>query len=408
MKSAKTAHKTCFTLIKQGHIKYFKLKRRSNKHYTQSASCQGNMITFNYNKNEKQFENTHFKMFQKSIIGVSKLNKIKKLNKVIPTLFKVDQKKDLIWMKQIIETSGKDLPYFNIVKQYNKYYICIPYERKVIKKEPKFNSIALDPGIRTFQRGFSPNGRITFFGKNNMHVQQKIAKLYKKIDNISTKIDDKKKLKDPKAYNAKLGFKYVIKLITKLIRKEIKNSNNDYIIKMYTNLRKLYIKKIDDLNTEKCKLFSKINKLNIKRRKYYRRITSVVNNMHKQIAKYLFKNNKVVILPKFDTSEIVKKSDRRDIADSTARMCNSLAHYKFKMYMVHKARCYKNRALVICNEYNTTKRCSSCGKLNNNVGGDKTYNCINVECELIAGRDVNSGKNIYMDAVLDLVNKVKK
>ncbi|RYX78240.1 transposase, partial [bacterium] len=67
----------------------------------------------------------------------------------------------------------------------------------------------------------------------------------------------------------------------------------------------------------------------------------------------------------------------------------ALSHYKFREILQHQSEKYGVKLLIV-SEYNTTKMCSSCGKLNN-PGKSKIYEC---SCGLLADRDINAAKNI--------------
>jgi putative transposase len=50
-------------------------------------------------------------------------------------------------------------------------------------------------------------------------------------------------------------------------------------------------------------------------------------------------------------------------------------------------------------EHYTTKTCSCCGMINNNVGSKEVFTC--PYCNLITGRDMNASKNMKMKGLFN-------
>jgi hypothetical protein len=58
---------------------------------------------------------------------------------------------------------------FDVVFQKGSFWACIPFDRKIPKKQSAFlasrmDSVALDPGCRTFLNGYSPDGAVLQIG----------------------------------------------------------------------------------------------------------------------------------------------------------------------------------------------------------------------------------------------------
>ena len=66
------------------------------------------------------------------------------------------------------------------------------------------------------------------------------------------------------------------------------------------------------------------------------RIENLVQELHRQTARFLVDNFDVILLPGFETSEMVERGRRR-IRSKTVRNLLSLAHYRFKLFIRHKA-----------------------------------------------------------------------
>jgi len=102
----------------------------------------------------------------------------------------------------------------------------------------------------------------------------------------------------------------------------------------------------------------------------------------------------VILLPTFETSEMVERGRRR-IRSKTVRNLLSLAHYRFGMFLRHKAAEFGVTILSV-NEAYTTKTVSWTGELLEDVGG----------ASIIVGRDgermdrdYNGARGIYLRAL---------
>ena len=66
------------------------------------------------------------------------------------------------------------------------------------------------------------------------------------------------------------------------------------------------------------------------------RVENLVQELHRKAACFLVDNFDVILLPSFETSEMVERG-RRNIRSRTVRNLLSLAHYRFKLFLKHKA-----------------------------------------------------------------------
>jgi len=211
-----------------------------------------------------------------------------------------------------------------------KYYLCIPHESGVDNQDPPKNLrvCSLDPGVRTFQTIYDPT--------NNCAYQvapqdiNKIVRLCIVLDKVISKQTKSKPV-----------LKYRLKRVERRLRLKIRN---------------------------------------------------LVEELHKQLAKYLSSQYDLIIIPKFETSQMVKKGQRK-ISSRSVRQMMCWAHYRFRERLLFKSR--ENGAKVaVVDESWTSKTCSCCGKLDHNLGGKKTYTCR--YCSAIIDRDINGAKNILL------------
>ncbi len=126
-----------------------------------------------------------------------------------------------------------------------------------------------------------------------------------------------------------------------------------------------------------------------------RKIRNLIDECHKQIASWLTKNYKVILLPTFETSEMTKKA-RRKIKKKTARNMLTWSHYRFKEFLKQKAELSGCNVLDITEEF-TSKTCTKCGHVHTKLGGNKVFKC--PECGHCLPRDFNGALGILLKAL---------
>jgi transposase len=247
-------------------------------------------------------------------------------------------------------------------RYFNKFYLKCPIYFKIKKIENRKSIVALDPG-------------------------EKIFMAYYSLNDCGTIGDDIKK--------EILNYQVKIKKIQRGIKKNI-------------NINKLAIK----------------NKRQLKRKlqKYYKKIKDLVHELHNKTALFLVKNYNKILLPEFETQQMVKCFGRRFIknkvkeiknselnfaeqktefrkytkinklAKSVKFVLNSLSHYSFKQHLINKAAEYGCEVKIVTEEY-TSKCCSRCGILSNNYC-NRVKTCKN--CNLTIDRDINGSRNILI------------
>ena len=225
-----------------------------------------------------------------------------------------------------------------ILKDTYNWYILIPKKKIHTYKKAPYTCCSLDPGVRCFQTMYSPDGII---GKLGDGLSTEINKINKRID------------------------------LLKSIRTKIKK---------FKTKRNLHFRCFQ-LRTK---------------------IKNILNDFQWKLSNYLVKNFNVIVLPTFETQKMVSRkllSKKRRLSKKTNRMMINLSHYKFQEKMKYQCKKYK-RKLLIVNESYTSKTCTSCGKLKNDLGSAKMYNCN--DCGLCLDRDVNGARNIYIKTLCSL------
>lgn len=197
--------------------------------------------------------------------------------------------------------------------------------------------IALDPGTRTFQNGYSPNGICYKFGTDTTNI--KIKNLFARIYNV------------------------------------VKTKN---IVNETTN---------------------KVTKCNYKKfvKRIRKKITDMVTDMHWKTANYLCKNFDTVLIGNLSTTGIVKRN-KSFFNASNKQYIISLSHYTFRERLLSKAKEYSTKCIVVDESY-TTKTCGKCGVQNHKIGGAKIFKCQIESCKFKLDRDYNAGRNIFLKAL---------
>ena len=126
------------------------------------------------------------------------------------------------------------------------------------------------------------------------------------------------------------------------------------------------------------------------------RVENLIQELHRQAARFLVDSFDVILLPTFATSEMVERGRRR-IRSKTVRNLLSLAHYRFGMFLRHKA-AETGVAVVAVNEAYTTKTVSWTGELLEDVGGATVI--VGGDDERM-DRDYNGARGIYLRALGD-------
>jgi putative transposase len=162
------------------------------------------------------------------------------------------------------------------------------------------------------------------------------------------------------------------------------------IQRLCSHLDSLMSKASKSSRKQKRRMHEAANRLRI-------RIRNLVDECHKQVANYLTSQYKVILLPTFETSQMVVKSKRK-LHTKTARQMLTWGHYRFECHLKQAA---KKRGVVVIdvNESYTSKTCTKCGYKHDKLGGSKTFKCPN--CGHVHDRDWGGARNIMIRALRD-------
>ena len=118
--------------------------------------------------------------------------------------------------------------------------------------------------------------------------------------------------------------------------------------------------------------------------------------MHNKTAKFLLSNYEIIIIGKVSTKKMVSNLTG-NLHDIVKRRLMALSHYRFRMKLHSMAQKFGS-TIIETNEYLTSKCCSNCKNIKDDLGSSKTYNCD--KCNMILDRDINASINIYKNRII--------
>jgi putative transposase len=284
-----------------------------------------------YNKTKKKRSKLHFMSYKYS-----------------PHHFQIIKFKKEIWKKFLGKFSyAEDIPDEALLKvasvhyQNGEWYICV---QKHIDLESTINKngniVALDPGIRTFQTSYSENQAnkfgCNFFSSRIFPSLLKVDKLYGKRQNLEN------------------------------VRKEYGHTQ------WFKDRMKYYEKQI---NRTKA------------------RINHLINDLHHKVAYTLVKDYDIILLPTFESSQMVERQGRK-INSKVVRSMLGLKHYQFKLLLKWYARKY-GKVVIDVNEAYTSKTYN--GRIIK-VGSKEHFKVKlkNKNKLKVIDRDINGARNILL------------
>ena len=274
--------KTCFKLLKNGHIKYFQLQFKTKK--ARRHTFVVSKTTFNLQT---------LRLFPNSLKKNASLRVRRRKAREIRELSKIGD--------------------FTISTEAGRWYLNLPTKRPstVVPVQP-YTSVALDPGVRTFQTFYSPDG---IAGK----IGEGLA------DTVS------------------------------LLRKREQQLQSFTAGSLYGQARKRQRQNIS------------------RRRKRMRtKASSVVRDVHWKACDFLTRHFKVILLPPFGVQKMVS-TDRGLSSETRARMM-SLSQFAFKEKL--RFMCLERGVeFREVSEAWTSKTCGGCGTVNNELGSSSEFVC---------------------------------
>ena len=300
------AMKAGFTNLRNGNIKFFRMKYKKKTDKIQTMELTPKLIS------------------------IEKKNKDKDCKiKIAPESFGKDScyltidKHNIRKLKNVEISHNVDLS-----KTPNGYYLYIPIETKPITTtETKKRVGAVDLGVRTLGTVYSTTTNGDYIAIHE----------YEQRINLLRSLNKK------------------IKLLKQLKRDKLR-------------IRKKQLKKIEKKKTD------------------------LVDKMHWDFINDLLKRHDIVYIGDIKSHDIVKRCKNSTLNQDF----NDMKFYVLKERLLYKASVLGKRVFYIKEHY-TTKTCSACGQINNNVGSSKVFKC--EHCKLETGRDGNASKNMLLKGI---------
>ena len=135
-----------------------------------------------------------------------------------------------------------------------------------------------------------------------------------------------------------------------------------------------------------------------------KRLQNIRKEFHNKFASFLTTKYDVIIIPKFNTHLMSKKGSRK-IGKKTVRGLMTWGHGMFREKLREMCE-RKGKRLHSPSEAYTSKTCSNCGWIKENLGGREVFKCEN--CKKSIDRDVNGARGIMLRAMLDGAIRISK
>ena len=189
-------YKSCITNKKRGHIDKFELGFKSKRNLNQVFYCTKKAMS-------------KFNIFKRRLKNKSKIKTRKRHN---------------------VYSNYKPNHDFVVMKEGFKYYIIFSKERETKYEKATHNCVSLDPGVRTFQTYYSPDG---FCGKIGDNLQQTINNLSLKLDKFKSLIT--KETNKRTIYNMKKRCSILITKVKNIVR-DLHWQSCSFLVKNFQNI----------------------------------------------------------------------------------------------------------------------------------------------------------------------------
>ena len=171
-----------------------------------------------------------------------------------------------------------------------------------------------------------------------------------------------------------------------------------------------------------------VNKKKIKQKikRCYKKIKNIVKELHNKTALYLVKNYERILLPKFETQNMLRnkrdmkgyinkikeeegeKESKKELKEIYKKrrlngrvkfVLNNLSHYKFKMHLLKKSKEYGSELIEVTEE-NTSITCTNCGTHGKKYSKSRVKLC---SCKYKIDRDINGARNIIIKNIQKVI-----
>ena len=154
---------------------------------------------------------------------------------------------------------------------------------------------------------------------------------------------------------------------------------------------------LDDLISRTRKEKSKNKRYRMKKAQCKMRwkVRDLIDELHYKTALFFVRNFDIILIPKFETSQMSRKMTRK-IRAKTVRSMLTFAHFRFQEFLKFKAWEY-GKCIINVNEAHTSKTCSWNGKIKK-IGSAKFIKDDNV----VVDRDYNGARGIFLRGLCEI------
>jgi len=285
--------------------------------------------------------------------------------------------------------------------------------RKKQQKFPKFKKKKNFDGVLIFPQGFRIEGKYLFLPKiRKVKIKDKINKKekWKEISNNLKQVWLKEEATGFYAYlvyetetkhpplnqNKVIGIDVGIRNTITLSNGEIFKIDKKRIEKIVKKIEKLQsvIDKKKHINDLRGIKYSKsLEKVILKQKKLFEKLRNIKEDYYHKVTAYIVKSHDYIGVENLNLNEfhIKEIKDDKKVNKRFHKLLNFTSLSKFFEKLEHKAKFY-GKVLVKVNPKNTSKICSNCGFINENLRDEEVFKCPN--CGFKINRDVNASINI--------------
>jgi transposase len=134
----------------------------------------------------------------------------------------------------------------------------------------------------------------------------------------------------------------------------------------------------------------------LKTNRLYLKQLHLMDEMHTKIINDITSRYNWILLPSFETQEMLKGKGYTKSQRATKRHAAQLSHYKFKQRLIHRCSQMEHCKVLIVSEAWTTKTCSCCGWIWSDMTTSNRVFICKGECGGQYDRDLNAAKNILI------------
>jgi putative transposase len=125
-----------------------------------------------------------------------------------------------------------------------------------------------------------------------------------------------------------------------------------------------------------------------------KKINNLIKEIHSKTAYFLVNNFDVILLPTFESTQMIGKSGRK-LQKKSVRAMLTWAHYRFKKHLLNKAIETNKEVIEVCEAY-TSQIASWNGRIIK-VGGSSVIKSGGITCD----RDLNGARGVFLRSLVD-------